>query len=276
MLRFAMRDTPRSFCSPRDGSSHIIPIRLPSVTLLYICLTHLYHASVEFDKRLRHLYNNLVEVTYILGKRLDEPSSLHKAIEMGNREALLVGAKRCLYEKGYARTTARDIAAASGVSLAAIGYHYGSVEALLNAAMIEAIDEWGQEIGRALAADVHAAPDAPPLERFAAIWTRVITSLEAERPLWIATFEALAQIERSPEVRAFLADALQQGREGLAMLFQGIDPATDPHKAQIVGSFYQALMSGVGVQCATDAGRAPSGRDLAEALRIVTGIGEEG
>jgi AcrR family transcriptional regulator len=194
---------------------------------------------------------------------------------MGNREALLAGAKRCLYEKGYARTTARDIAAASGVSLAAIGYHYGSVEALLNAAMIQAIEEWGQEIGRALAADVQAAPDAPPLERFAAIWTRIIASFEAQRPLWVATFEALAQIERAPEVRAFLADALQQGREGLAMLFAGIDAATDPRAAQNVGSFYQALMSGIVVQWVTDPGRAPSGRDLAEALRIVTGIEDD-
>jgi AcrR family transcriptional regulator len=191
---------------------------------------------------------------------------------MGNREALLAGAKRCLYEKGYARTTARDIAAASGVSLAAIGYHFGSMEALLNAAMIQAIEEWGQEIGRALAADVAAAPDAPPLERFAAIWTRIIASFEAQRPLWVATFEALAQVERAPEVRRFLADALQQGREGLAMLFQNIDAATEKEKAQIVGSFYQALMSGGVVQWVTDPERTPSGRDLAEALRIVLGI----
>jgi AcrR family transcriptional regulator len=191
---------------------------------------------------------------------------------MGNREALLAGAKRCLYEKGYARTTARDIAAASGVSLAAIGYHFGSMEALLNAAMIQAIEEWGQEIGRALAADVAATPEALPLERFAAIWTRIIASFEAQRPLWVATFEALAQVERAPEVRRFLAGALQQGREGLAMLFQNIDAATEKEKAQIVGSLYQALMSGVVVQWVTDPERTPSGNDLAEALRIVVGI----
>ena len=53
---------------------------------------------------------------------------------MGNREDLLAGAKRCLYEKGYASTTARDIATASGTSLAAIGYHFGSKEALMNQA----------------------------------------------------------------------------------------------------------------------------------------------
>ncbi len=189
---------------------------------------------------------------------------------MGNREALLAVARSCLYEKGYARTTARDIAAASGVSLAAIGYHYGSVEALLNAAMIQAIDEWGQEIGRALAADIEITPDTPPLERFAAIWTRIIGTFETHRQLWVATFEVLAQSEHAPEVRRFLGDALQQGREGLAMLFQQVDVATEPHKAQIVGSFYQALMSGIVVQWVTDAERAPSGRDLAEALRIVT------
>ena len=33
---------------------------------------------------------------------------------MGNREDLLAGAKKCLYEKGYARTTARDIAPRPG------------------------------------------------------------------------------------------------------------------------------------------------------------------
>ena len=54
---------------------------------------------------------------------------------MGHREALLDGARRCLLERGYARTTARDLVAASGTNLASIGYHFGSKEALLNGAM---------------------------------------------------------------------------------------------------------------------------------------------
>jgi AcrR family transcriptional regulator len=69
---------------------------------------------------------------------------------VGNREALLAGARQCLFEPGYARTTARDIAAAAGVSLAAIGYHFGSKEALLNAAIIEATIEWGEQLERVL------------------------------------------------------------------------------------------------------------------------------
>ena len=65
---------------------------------------------------------------------------------MGNREDLIAGAKRCLIEKGYARTTARDIAAASGVSLAAIGYHFGSKDALMNQAIYEFVGDWATEL----------------------------------------------------------------------------------------------------------------------------------
>ena len=66
---------------------------------------------------------------------------------MGNREALLEAAKRCLYTKGYMRTTARDVAATAGVSLAAIGYHYRSLEALLDLALIEATAGLGRRVG---------------------------------------------------------------------------------------------------------------------------------
>jgi AcrR family transcriptional regulator len=190
-------------------------------------------------------------------------------VDMGHREDLLAGAKRCLYERGYAHTTARDIVAASGTNLASIGYHYGSTEALLNAAMLEAIEEWGAEIERALSADID--PAAAPLERFAAIWTRVIDSFTTHRQLWVATFEATAQAERSPEVRAFLGDAVQQGRAGLVALFQNVDEAAGEQLARTVGSFYQALVSGVWVQWLIDAERAPSGRDMAEALRLIVG-----
>jgi AcrR family transcriptional regulator len=186
---------------------------------------------------------------------------------VGHREELLAGAKRCLYEKGYARTTARDIVAASGTNLASIGYHYGSKEALLNAALIEAIGEFGEELERALAADIR--PDAGPLERFERFWTQVIESFAVHRPLWAAIFEVFGQIERVPEVRRVFADAIQEAREGWALLFQGIDAAVEEKPAQAVGSFYQALVTGVLAQWLIDPQRAPSGRDLADALRAI-------
>jgi AcrR family transcriptional regulator len=188
---------------------------------------------------------------------------------MGHRERLLAGARRCLFERGYARTTARDIVAASGTNLASIGYHFGSKEALLNAAMIEAIDEWGEELKGALITDTDVG-SMDPIERFESIWTRVIESFEAHRPLWVATFEAFVQAQHSPELREQLAAGHEEARFGLAALFQGTDESmVDERVAQTVGSFYVALMSGLITQWLLDAQRAPSGGAMAEALRTI-------
>ena len=84
---------------------------------------------------------------------------------MGNRESLIAGAKQCLHDIGYTRTTARDIATAAGVSLAAIGYHFGSTRELLNQALMEALAEWGAELDTSLPATDGSAE---------AVWTAVI------------------------------------------------------------------------------------------------------
>jgi AcrR family transcriptional regulator len=186
---------------------------------------------------------------------------------MGNREDLLAAAKRCLYEQGYARTTARDLATAAGTSLAAIGYHFGSKDALLNEARIQAIEAWYDELGRALADGTD--PDAEPMERFEAIWTRMIELFAAHRPLWSASFEMLAQLDHAPEVRKAVADAQRRARLGLASLFHNLDPTVDEKSAWAVGSFYLALLPGVMAQWLIDPEHAPSGRDLADALRTI-------
>lgn len=62
---------------------------------------------------------------------------------MGHREDLLEGAKRCLLEKGFLRTTARDIVKESGTNLASIGYHYGSKDALLAQAYVALVETTG-------------------------------------------------------------------------------------------------------------------------------------
>jgi AcrR family transcriptional regulator len=187
---------------------------------------------------------------------------------MGHREKLLAGAKLCLYERGYARTTARDIVAASGTNLASIGYHFGSKEALLNAAMIEAIDEWGEELERVLSSDTDT--NVGPIERFESIWRRVIESFETHRPLWVASFEAFLAAQRSPELREQLAAGHEQARFGLVALFQNMEEsAVDERLARTVGSFYLALMGGLIEQWLVDPQRTPSGRDMGEGLRTI-------
>jgi AcrR family transcriptional regulator len=188
--------------------------------------------------------------------------------DMGNREDLLEGARRCLYEKGYANTTARDIATAAGVSLAAIGYHFGSKEALMNEALMKATEEWGQELERALGG---ATGDASTARRFATIWDRVIESVSSHRRLWATQFELIALSEQSAEMRELFASGNHAARLGLAAIFQDLGPEPDESKALAVGAFYQAVLTGLIAQWLTDPDTAPSGDDLARALHVVAG-----
>ncbi|MBO2461355.1 TetR/AcrR family transcriptional regulator [Actinomadura violacea] len=190
---------------------------------------------------------------------------------MGNREDLLAGAKRCLYEKGYARTTIRDItAAAGGVSMAAIGYHFGSKEALLNEALAQASGEWGRQLGEALAA-APLGPGATAAERFEVAWNHITGSFAEHQRLWTATFDVIGQLPHVPSLREQLAAGLSEARLGLAQVLGGLDPDADPDTAWAVGGFYQALLTGVMAQYLIDPDRAPTGRDLARALqRIAT------
>ncbi|MEU8263320.1 TetR/AcrR family transcriptional regulator [Micromonospora sp. NPDC048999] len=187
---------------------------------------------------------------------------------MGNRDDLLAGAKRCLMEKGYAGTKARDVAAAAGTSLAAIGYHFRTTKALLNEALIEAMAEWGEELGRALAED--AGPEATPQERFEAAWERIIESFARLRPLWAIQFELISQMDRAPELREAFATANRQARLGLAEVFHRLDPTVDEPAALTLGAFHQALLAGLATQWLVDPQAALSAKDLTRALRTIT------
>ena len=146
------------------------------------------------------------------------------ATYVNNRDALLLAAKKCLLEKGYNRTTARDIASVAGVSLAAIGYHFSSKEALLTEALLLAFGEWDQDLQQALRTAVSS--HVSPAERFEAIWAKIIATFETHRSLWIANFEIFAQMVSQPETRKIVAGKLHLARAGLAALFLNQDEST--------------------------------------------------
>jgi len=184
---------------------------------------------------------------------------------MGNREDLLAGALECLKTKGWTRTTVRDIAAAAGVNHAAIGYHFGSREALLIEAFTQAMDAWGAQTEAAVRAAIAAG--AGPREQYEAFWRQVIESYAANRWLWLATIEAAVQAEHSPKVGELMAASLRQGRSGLAAGLLGVAENTlDGPAERALGSVQLALMSGFLVQWLIDPDNAPSERDIAEGV----------
>lgn len=197
---------------------------------------------------------------------------------MSHREDLLDGAVRCLREKGYARTTARDIVQASGTNLASIGYHYGSTEALLNAAVVRAMDDFGAEIGKAMEA-LGRDGDGTLLDRFERFWEYAIGSFKDNPGVWLATLDVFGVALRNPEVRITIADGIEDGRRLWAQAIyqvnaEGAD-ADDEHAddgGRTIGSLHQALLSGVLVQWLIDPERAPSAADLARALLAISAL----
>ncbi|MEU5159822.1 TetR/AcrR family transcriptional regulator [Streptomyces sp. NPDC020875] len=189
---------------------------------------------------------------------------------MGHREDLLEGAKRCLLEKGYARTTARDVVAASGTNLASIGYHYGSKEALLQAAFLALMEAWGDSVDRP--ADAAGLPGTGP-ERFEAVWERVVAGFPAHRALWKLQIEVVARLDEDEKLAEAVRGWQVRGRDELAQLFGGIDAKGDPDRARGAGLLAQALVAGVMTQWLVDPDTAPTADDLAEGLKALAGIG---
>ncbi|WP_432824398.1 TetR/AcrR family transcriptional regulator [Dactylosporangium sp. CA-092794] len=186
---------------------------------------------------------------------------------MGHREDLLEGAVRCLYEKGYARTTARDVVEASGTNLGSIGYHYGGMANLLNAALERALEDWGLSLAEALMST--ETEGLTGQARFEAYWQHVLDTVAAHRPVLMATFDAFVQMEHSPDVRKMLVNGMRDARKLWAEMLHGIDPEAEPTRADQIGSFYQALLSGVLAQVLIDPDDAPTAEDLSAALSAI-------
>jgi AcrR family transcriptional regulator len=186
---------------------------------------------------------------------------------MGHREDLLDGAKRCLLDKGWARTTARDIVAASGANLASIGYHYGSKDALMREALCAVMGDWADDVQQALTAEI-GGPGAAV--RYETRWARALELFTRHRAMWRAQLEAVLQVERDPELRDAVGRAQPAGRGGLVALFHGIEETdVDEDAARVLGSFYLTLVSGVIMQMVIDPDATPSARDLVEAMRRI-------
>lgn len=185
---------------------------------------------------------------------------------MTNREALLESAITSLQEKGYAATTARDVADGAGVSLGAIGYHFGTVQELLDTALAEAVRRWFEPL-----IGVLSRPQPPPtFEQLGPALDELLGTLAEHRPLVIAYFEALLRAERSPRLRTALAVDLDAFRQtltrGIASILAG-QPGSALPDPQAVASLVMATFDGLIIQWLLAPEQVPSGRLIAVTLK---------
>lgn len=167
---------------------------------------------------------------------------------MGQKEQLLAGARACIVERGYANTTARDIANASGAHLASIGYHFGSKDALMNAAVLEIIEEWGDRLTHA--DTLGGGSPADRLERFL---EGILAAGTHERRVLVASVQSYAQAEFVPELREQLRQVYNTARRDIAALVLGIERDTvSAEQAETVGSIALSLINGAVLQWLVD------------------------
>jgi AcrR family transcriptional regulator len=174
---------------------------------------------------------------------------------------LLEAAVRCIEERGYAATTARDLSTASGANLASIGYHFGSKEALLDEALVAASARWLEPI----VDQARTSVTGSVRERIAGGLELFVESLQHNRATAVAFFEAITRVERSESVRSRLAEGYQQLRDAVVQAVLA-DQALKPAESDALASAVIALYDGVLVQWLLDPSRPLNVRKLVGTL----------
>jgi AcrR family transcriptional regulator len=152
-------------------------------------------------------------------------------------DRLLAGALRCLREKGYAQTTARDVAAASQCNLRSIGYHFGSTKGLLLAAISLNFRDWLAPLIEPLS-DSGLSPD-----RQLRLGLRQFTrSLPEEEPILRVWLEAVVLSGFDPALRWTLAENQAAFAEALAETMSAAGLSNPKPRAQALISVCDGLI----------------------------------
>ena len=156
-----------------------------------------------------------------------------------HRTALLEGAVECIQEKGYARTTSRDIVAAAGSHLPSINYYFGSKQALMDEALVESARRWFVVLTEAAA----STSSRDPSKWLRAAGAALLRAAEENRPLLAAFLEARAQAERSEKLRQRIAKETQGFRSAVARLAEPLLPAEAVSDPSVPAAFATLLLA---------------------------------
>ncbi len=188
------------------------------------------------------------------------------------RERLLAGAVTCLAEKGYARTTARDLVVASGTNLASIGYHFGGKDALLHEAIADCFEAWTERVERAIFGGGGVGTPRELLER---AMIELVDVFGEMRPQLVVCLEGYPAALRESALREKMAAAYARSRQaGVDMLRRagtefGIPMPVAP---EVLISVLIAISDGLLIQWLLDPASTPDARQVVEALAALTAI----
>ena len=184
----------------------------------------------------------------------------------GHRERLLEGALACLQERGFARTTTRDIVAASGTNLGSIVYHYGTKERLLQEAMSEGFRRWTERVSEA------ADATADPFEQMRTALGQARSAFDEQSGLYTAFLEAAAETCRSDDLREHVAEGYERTRQRVVQSLRHTMPATSDADLRTLASVMVAIVDGLMLQWLVDRDAVPPGEEVAEVfLRALAG-----
>ncbi|GAB2729871.1 TetR/AcrR family transcriptional regulator [Nocardia thraciensis] len=189
---------------------------------------------------------------------------------MGNREDLLAGARKAILERGLAKVTARDIAAAAGVSLAAIGYHFGSKDRLVSEAVTEGV---GSEIGDGVEEAIRDAGEGRSLwDSIGPTWNGMLDVVQKNHEQLLLSLENGVRIARSEELQAYLSEATAGAYADMAAALRDVHPELSAQEARAVAKVYFVLFQGFAMlHLLAPAGDLLHGEDVELAVKTLRG-----
>lgn len=159
--------------------------------------------------------------------------------QRSNRNQLVEGALRCLERLPAERITARAIADESTANLASIGYHFGSKDDLVTAAVIEGLDRWLDEI-EGMLGDLRSTT---PAERYRRASFVIEETRQRHTGLAQTFFAAVAKAPHDARVREQLAEGFRKTRPAVAALLElGKDQAGLDAAGLALAQFYGLLL----------------------------------
>jgi AcrR family transcriptional regulator len=186
-----------------------------------------------------------------------------------HREQILEGAIECVQTRGVADTTTRDIAAASGASLASIPYHFGSKDALMDQALLQAIRRYSEHVRQQA-----FAGDAPPLQALAKSLIATVDSFAEARPLLISLMEAHVKAIHSDGLRETVAANRRAAVNRIAAGVSGglgLEGELSESQTHAVSVLILALVDGLMLGWLIDPDSIPPAQELLDAVIAAAG-----